>query len=186
MAKAAISISKDLLEQFDCAVREKGNSSRSDAIRDAVRHYIKYYEWMNEVNGWRAGTIIVLYDGVKRGLIEAIARLQQDFKEIICSTMLVPVNNSENDRLELLILKGEGELIVALTEQMLRLNGVKFVKLTTIEQGAKNSSTKAVSPEKQAEEPGKIGLQDVKDELLLAAESMDMTSNHLRRAIERL
>jgi CopG family nickel-responsive transcriptional regulator len=164
MTKAAISIPKNLLELFDCVVREKGHSSRSDAIRGAVRHYIKYYEWTKEIKGERSGTIIVLYDGVKRGLIESIARLQQDFKEIICSTMLVPVNNSENDRLELLILKGDGELIVALTEQMLRLNGVKYVKLTTIEHEAKNNTTKAVNPEKQAEEPGKIGLQDVKNE----------------------
>jgi CopG family nickel-responsive transcriptional regulator len=87
---------------------------------------------MNEIKGERAGTIIVLYDGVKRGLIGSIAGLQQDFKEIICSTMLVPVNNSENARLELMILKGDGKLIVALAEQMLRLNGVKHVKLTTM------------------------------------------------------
>ncbi len=132
MANAAISIPRDLLEQFDRIVREKDYSSRSDAIQDAVRHYIKYYEWMNEIKGERAGTIIVLYDGVKRGLIGSIARLQQDFKEIICSTMLLPVNNSENARLELLILKGDGKLLVALAEQMLRLNGVKHVKLTTM------------------------------------------------------
>ncbi len=186
MAHAAISIPRDLLEQFDCIVREKDYSSRSDAIQDAVRHYIKYYEWMNEIKGERAGTIIVLYDRAKRGLIESIARLQQDFKEIIYSTMLLPVNNSENARLELLILKGDGKLIVALAEQMLRLNGVKYVKLSTIEHEAKNNSTHAVSPVEQAEEEGKIGLQDVKDELLLAAKAMDMTSNHLRRAIEKL
>jgi CopG family nickel-responsive transcriptional regulator len=166
MAHAAISIPRDLLEQFDCIVREKDYYSRSDAIQDAVRHYIKYYEWMNEIKGERAGTIIVLYDRVKRGLIESIARLQQDFKEIICSTMVLPIDNSENVRLEILILKGDGKLIVALAEQLLRLNGVKFVKLTTIEHGVEDNSTNAVN--------------------LGAAEAMDMTSNHLRRAIEKL
>jgi CopG family nickel-responsive transcriptional regulator len=186
MAHAAISIPRDLLEQFDCIIREKDYFSRSDAIQDAVRHYIKYYEWMNEIKGERAGTIIVLYDRVKRGLIGSIAQLQQDFKEIICSTLLVPVNNSENARLELLILKGDGKLLVALAEQMLRLNGVKYVRLTTIEHGAEDNSTNAVSPGEKAEEAGKVGLQDVKDELLLAAESMDMTGNHLRKAIEKL
>ena len=186
MAKAVISIPRDLLEKFDCIVREKDYSSRSDAIRDAVRHYIKYYEWTNEIKGERAGTIIVLYDRVKRGLIESISRLHKDFKEIICSTLLLPVDSSENIRLELLILQGNGELMVALSEQMLRLNGVKYVKLTTIEYGAKNNSAHAVSHGKQAEEAGKIGRQNVKDELLLAAEAMDMTSNHLRKAIEKL
>jgi len=79
-------------------------------VQNAVRKYIQYYEWMNGIKGERAGTIIVLYDGAKRGLIESIARLQQDFNEIICSSMLLPVNNSENIRLELLILKGDGKL----------------------------------------------------------------------------
>jgi CopG family nickel-responsive transcriptional regulator len=132
MTKVAISIPMDLLGQFDCIVKEEGFASRSEAIQNAVTQYIQYYEWMNEIKGERAGTIIVLYDGVKRGLIESIAWLQQDFKEIICSTTLLPVNNSENIRLELLIVKGDGKLLVALAEQMLRLNGVIYVKLTTM------------------------------------------------------
>ncbi len=162
MAKVAISIPSDLLEQFDRIVRKKGYPSRSDAIQDAVRRYIKYYEWMNEIEGERAGIIIVLYDRVKRGLIESIARLEQDFKEIICLTMLVPVNNSENALLEILILKGDGKLLVALAERLLRLNGVKYVRLTTIEYGAEHNSTHAVNLREQAEEAGKMGLQDVK------------------------
>jgi metal-responsive CopG/Arc/MetJ family transcriptional regulator len=59
MTKAAISIPRNLLEQFDCIVR---------------------------------------------GVIESIAKLQQDFREIIPLTMLLPVNNTEKFRLELLIL----------------------------------------------------------------------------------
>jgi CopG family nickel-responsive transcriptional regulator len=152
MAKAAISIPRDLLEHFDRIVRRKGYPSRSDAIQDAVRQYIRYYDWMNEIKGERAGTIIVVYDRVKRGLIESIARLQQDFREIICSTMLVPVNNSENALLELLILKGDGKLLVAFAGQLLRLNGVKYVKLTTIEHGAQHNSAHAVNLSDQAEE----------------------------------
>ncbi len=90
MRKITKSIPRYLLEQFDCVVREKSYPSISEGIQDAVRQYIKYYEWMNGIKGERAGTIIVLYDRVKRGLIESIARLQQDFREIICSTILLP------------------------------------------------------------------------------------------------
>ena len=76
MTKAAISIPRDLLKHFDRIVKEKGFLSRSDAIRDAVRKYIQYYEWMNGIKGERAGTIIVLYDGVKRGLIGSNAQVK--------------------------------------------------------------------------------------------------------------
>lgn len=133
MRKITISIPRDLLEQFDHIVKEKSYPSRSEGIQDAVRQYIKYYEWMKGIKGERAGTIFVIYDGIKRGLIESIAKLQQDFREIICSTILLPVNNTERVRLELLILHGDGRLLVALAaEQMLRLNGMRYVKLTTI------------------------------------------------------
>lgn len=132
MRKITISIPGDLLEQFDYIVKEKSYPSRSEGLQDAVRHYIKYYEWMNGIKGERAGTVLVIYDGIKRGLIESIAKLHQDFKEIICSTILLPVNNTERVRLELLILHGDGRLLVALAEQMLRLNGVRYVKLTTM------------------------------------------------------
>jgi len=76
MTKAAISIPSDLLKQFDSIVREKGYPSRSEAIRDAVRHYIQHYKWMGEIEGERTGTIIVLYDGVKRGLIGSNAQVK--------------------------------------------------------------------------------------------------------------
>jgi CopG family nickel-responsive transcriptional regulator len=82
MTKAAISIPRDLLKQFDSIVREKGYPSRSEAIRDAVRRYIQHYKWMGEIEGERTGTIIVIYDGIKRGLIESIAKLQQDLKDL--------------------------------------------------------------------------------------------------------
>ncbi len=91
---------------------------------------------MGEIEGERIGTIIVIYDLVKRDLIESIARLQQDFSEIIRSTMLLPVNNTEKFRLELLILQGDGRLLVTLAEQMPRLNGVQYVKLTTMTENA--------------------------------------------------
>jgi CopG family nickel-responsive transcriptional regulator len=87
---------------------------------------------MGEIEGGRTGTIIVIYDLVKRGLIESIARLQQDFREIIRSTMLLPLNNTEKFRLELLLQQGDGRLLVTLAERILRLNGVRHVKLTTI------------------------------------------------------
>ncbi len=81
MTKAAISIPSDLLKQFDSIVSEKGYPSISEAIQDAVRRYIQHYGWMGEIEGERTGTIIVIYDGIKRGLIESIAKLQQDLNK---------------------------------------------------------------------------------------------------------
>jgi len=132
LTRVGISIPGDLLERFDQIVSEKGFPSRSEAIQDAVRLYIQYYEWMESIKGERAGTIIVIYDEMKRGLIELIANLQRDFRGIIRSIMILSLNDTERRRMELLILHGDGRSLVTLAEQMQRLNGVQYVKLTTM------------------------------------------------------
>lgn len=55
-----------------------------------------------------------------------------------------------------------------------------------LEHWAEHNNSHASSLREQAEEAGKMGLQDVKEELLSAAEAMDRAGNHLRRAIEKL
>lgn len=131
MTKTAVAVPRDLLEQFDHII-EKDYSSRSHAIRDALIHYIQYYEWMHEIDGERAGTITIVYDPGKKGLIESIFRLKDNFRNVIRSIVSLYINNNRNIRLELMMVMGDGKLLVALAEQIQSLNGVSHVKLTTI------------------------------------------------------
>jgi hypothetical protein len=55
-----------------------------------------------------------------------------------------------------------------------------------LEHWAEHNSSHAEGFRKQAHEAGEMGLQDIKTELLLAAEAMDKAGSHLQRAIEIL
>ena len=64
--RIGVSLPDTLLDKFDEIIKKKGYPSRSEAIRDAIRSYITYYGWMNDIKGHRVGTIAVIYDHTKK------------------------------------------------------------------------------------------------------------------------
>ena len=61
LERTCVSLPSDLLDRFDEIIEKRGYSSRSEALRDAIRNYIVNYEWMNEVQGERVGVISLVY-----------------------------------------------------------------------------------------------------------------------------
>jgi len=55
LTRIGVSLPENLLEKFDEIITKRGYSCRSEGIRDAIRSYIRYYAWMSEVEGERAG-----------------------------------------------------------------------------------------------------------------------------------
>ncbi|MDD3399093.1 MAG: ribbon-helix-helix protein, CopG family, partial [Candidatus Methanomethylophilaceae archaeon] len=55
LSRIGISLPKNLLDKFDEILNYRGYSSRSEGIRDAIRSYITYYQWMSDVKGERQG-----------------------------------------------------------------------------------------------------------------------------------
>jgi hypothetical protein len=55
-----------------------------------------------------------------------------------------------------------------------------------LEHWAEHNDSHSSSIREQAEEAGKMELQEVKEELLSAAGALDRAGNHLRRAMEKL
>jgi len=53
LSRIGISLPKSLLDKFDEILNHRGYSSRSEGIRDAIRTYISYYQWMADVKGER-------------------------------------------------------------------------------------------------------------------------------------
>ena len=60
LSRIGISLPENLLNKFDSIIDKRGYSSRSEGIRDAIRSYITYYEWMNDVEGERQGVITMV------------------------------------------------------------------------------------------------------------------------------
>lgn len=133
LARIGVSLPENLLVKFDEIINKRGYSSRSEGIRDAIRGYIRYYEWMSEVEGERVGILSMTYDHSHRGLITSLMDLQHDFSHIIRSSVHVHISHEEC--MEVLILRGDGKDVKAVAEKIMALKGVNNVKLTTIKPG---------------------------------------------------
>lgn len=130
LARIGVSLPENLLERFDEIITKRGYSSRSEGIRDAIRGYIRYYAWMSEVKGERVGTISLVYDHNQRGLVNSLLDIEHEFTDIIRSSIHVHINHDMC--MEVLMVRGEGKDVKAVTEKIMTLRGVKHVKLTTI------------------------------------------------------
>ncbi|MDG6243029.1 MAG: nickel-responsive transcriptional regulator NikR [Methanolobus sp.] len=129
LMRIGVSLPENLLTKFDTIIEQRGYSSRSEGIRDAIRNYITHYEWMSDVKGRRVGTITLIYDHTKRGLSSALTEIQHDYSHIIKSS--VHIHLDHDNCLEVIILDGEGEEVKAVAERTMALKGVNYVKLNT-------------------------------------------------------
>ncbi|MDP2844697.1 MAG: nickel-responsive transcriptional regulator NikR, partial [Candidatus Methanoperedens sp.] len=116
--RIGVSLPENLLEKFDEIITRRGYSSRSEGIRDAIRSYIRYYEWMSEVEGERIGILSMTYDHSQRGLVTSLLDLEHEFTAITRSA--VHVHISHDECMEVLLLQGEGKDVRAIAEQVIR------------------------------------------------------------------
>ncbi|KKG09195.1 nickel-responsive transcriptional regulator NikR [Methanosarcina sp. 2.H.A.1B.4] len=131
LMRIGVSLPDTLLDKFDGIIENRGYSSRSEGIRDAIRSYISYYELMNDIKGHRVGTVAVIYDHTKRGLSNAITDIQHHYSHLIKSSVHIYLD--PDDCFEVVVLDGSGEEIAELAEAMMALKGVKYSNLTTVE-----------------------------------------------------
>ena len=127
LVRTGVSIPGGLISRFDEIILERGYSSRSEGIRDALRNYISYYEWMAEVEGELIGTLTLIFDSQKTGVADSITNIQHEYIDIIKSSINIPLDSGNH--LEVIILRGEGKDVSALTGRIMSVRGVKHVKL---------------------------------------------------------
>jgi CopG family nickel-responsive transcriptional regulator len=133
LMRIGVSLPEKLLTRFDEIILQRGYSSRSEGIRDAIRNYIVHFEWMSDVQGERVGVITLVYSHAQRGLVDNLTEIQHEFGNIIQSSLHVHLDI--DNCLEVVVLKGDGQDVRKAAEKMMALKGVKHVKLTTTSMG---------------------------------------------------
>jgi CopG family transcriptional regulator, nickel-responsive regulator len=133
LMRIGVSLPDSLLIKFDDIIAQRGYSSRSEGIRDAIRSYIIHYEWMSDVQGERVGVITIVYSHTQRGLMDNLMNIQHDFGGIIQSSLHVHLDH--DNCLEVMVLKGDGNEVKKAAEKMMALKGVKHVRLSTTSMG---------------------------------------------------
>ncbi len=130
LSRIGVSLPENLLDKFDVIIKDRGYSSRSEGIRDAIRGYIRYYDWMSSIEGDRAATITLAYNHHQRGIEDTLNNIQHKYIDIIRSSVHI---HMENDNcVEVIILQGEAGKIREIYENIVKNKGIQHVKLDTI------------------------------------------------------
>lgn len=111
----------ELLAKFDELAQRKGAANRSEAVRDLIRDALVEQCWRRGT-GEAMAAVILLYDHHAHDLNKRLNHIQHAHPHAVVSTLHVHV--SEHTCMEVVVLRGERQL---LTEIGYRLIGTKGV-----------------------------------------------------------
>ncbi|MCD6530773.1 nickel-responsive transcriptional regulator NikR [Candidatus Bathyarchaeota archaeon] len=130
MPIVSISLTSELLRKLDLFIREKGYSSRSEAIRDAIRDSLSEYELSKFERGKVTATITVISNRGEREIDERLMKLRHEHDEIVSNNMHIHLG--KRYCLEIFITEGEAEEILEFIAKIRSMRGVRQVKYTMI------------------------------------------------------
>jgi CopG family nickel-responsive transcriptional regulator len=128
VARFTVSIPPELLTTFDEVCAHKGYTSRSEAVRDAIRDYLVSHDWSGD-NGHSevVGTITLVYDHDVRRLSDELLERQHRHHSRVLSSLHVHLD--EKNCLEVVVVRGTGPEVTALADELISLRGVKHGRL---------------------------------------------------------
>ena len=128
LERIGISLEKDLLEQFDRLIAEKGYVNRSEAIRDLIRDSLVQREWAE--GGGReekVAVVTLVYDHDSASLAQKLAHIQHENHRAVVSALHVHLD--PHNCLEVLVLRGPGKAVSAMGDELVSTKGVKYGKV---------------------------------------------------------
>ncbi len=120
-----VSLEEGLLESLDTYVREKHFSNRSQAIRHLVKSHLIEKKW--EADQQVAGVIVMAYDHHKRDIMTKSTNIQHEFHDVVLATQHFHLNHDYC--LETISVKGKASRLMALSDRLISLKGIKDGKL---------------------------------------------------------
>ncbi len=132
VTRLSLSLPSGLLPQLDSMVHDKGYHNRSLAMADMIRD--RLVEHRQQVGtGEIAGTITLVYDHHKSHVQATLTDIQHDHHQVILSSTHVHLDH--HNCLEVLIVRGQANLIKQIADELVAAKGVKHGKLTVTTTG---------------------------------------------------
>lgn len=126
LERFGVSIEDDILSRFDDLIKERGYTSRSEAIRDLMRQEFVRTEW-SDPDTEVVGTITVVYEHHEHELANTLAELQhQHHGNIVCSTH---IHLDAHNCLEVIVIRGRAEDVRTVANTLISTRGVKHGQL---------------------------------------------------------
>jgi CopG family nickel-responsive transcriptional regulator len=126
--RIGISLEKDLLEQFDQHIQQKGYATRSEAIRDLLRDALVQRQWSEAASREEQVAVVTLvYDHDSSSLAQKLAHIQHENHKAVVSALHVHMD--EHNCLEVLVLRGRAREVLRMGEGLISTKGVKYGKV---------------------------------------------------------
>lgn len=129
LERTAISLEEDLLAQFDRLTKRRGYSNRSEAIRDLIRDQLVQDEWSQQEKDStdKVAVVSLVYDHDSASLAQKLTHIQHENHHAVVSSLHVHLDH--HNCLEVLILRGPADQIMAMGESLVSTKGVKYGKV---------------------------------------------------------
>jgi len=121
VSRITISLEETLLENFEKYLNENGFPSRSEGIKHLMRNALVEQDWKKGTNV--AGTISLVYDHHKSGVMEKLVDVQHQFESLVVCTQHVHLDH--HNCMEVLVLKGDAGDIRDLFTKIKSIKGLK-------------------------------------------------------------
>jgi CopG family nickel-responsive transcriptional regulator len=125
LVRVSMSLDNNLLRGFDKYVRSEGFPTRSEALKALMRQCLSEQAWAQ--NQLVAGSITLVYDHHRQGIVKRLMDVQHDFGAVIVSTQHVHLDH--HHCLEIIVVKGKATQIKELVSVFKSLKGVKHNSL---------------------------------------------------------
>ncbi|MCK4886374.1 MAG: nickel-responsive transcriptional regulator NikR [Planctomycetes bacterium] len=136
LERIGVSLEKELLSDFDKLIKKQGYQSRSEALRDLIRHQLS--EQTIENPKTRAiAAIVLVYDHHAAKVMQKLTALQHNHLLETISSMHVHMDS--HDCMEIIVLKGTVGDIKKMGEEIVSIKGVKLGKVNLVESHSTHS-----------------------------------------------
>ena len=130
MPVVSMSLTHELLRKLDALIAEKSFSSRSEAIRDAIRTALAEYEVSRWERGTIAATITTISEYGRRDVDERLTRLRHEYDALVTGNMHIHLGSSYC--LEVFIAQGAVDDVLTFVGRVRAIRGIQQVKYTVV------------------------------------------------------
>ncbi len=128
MTVISVSLTPELLERLDGFVEKSGFSSRSEALRLAVRDSLSQFSLQSRQRGQVMSTVTIISETESASSHLGILDLRNGFDNIIFGNMHLHIE--EGLCIEIFLVKGDSEIVMNFVARSKTVKGVREVNYT--------------------------------------------------------
>jgi CopG family nickel-responsive transcriptional regulator len=130
MDRFTISLDEALAAAFDTHIKQRGYTTRSEAVRDILRDLLQRRDQARDGGGFCVACLSYVYNHHERQLSERLANLQHEHHDLTVATMHVHLDHEQC--LETTTLKGPAKTVRQFAEKLIAERGVRHGQLNLV------------------------------------------------------